>query len=100
MKHDCSKPETWPVADEKLVDLDAEETGEIARDIVSQIRKYKSDKGMSLGAELEYVHISANSENYVRLEKIRLDISGTGKIKDLELYEDEEMEKYAITFEK
>ena len=38
----------WPTVDQKLDDKDAEKAGDVAVDIISTIRKYKSQKGASL----------------------------------------------------
>ena len=99
LNEDCSAAAKWPTADPGLLDKDAEEIGEIAKDIIGQIRKYKSDKGVSLGSDLEAVEITCGPEYIDKLELIRPDIEGTGKIKKLELTASEEVERYVIKFE-
>ncbi len=79
----------WPEVDKKLVDEDAEKAGEILVDIVTRIRKHKSDNNLSLGSELERAKILAPKE--MGVEKIKEDISGTGKIKDIEIAEGPEL---------
>ena len=71
----------------------------MACEIVADIRKYKSDKGVSLGSELESVVLSVNPEYAGLLEKIKTDIAGTGKIKNLEIAQSEDVERFAMRFE-
>lgn len=49
--------QAWPEANELLIDNDAENTGELIKDITSNIRRYKSDNGMALNAPLEKIEI-------------------------------------------
>jgi len=98
LSEDCSKPPKWPVADPELLDREAEDLGETVKDIVAQIRKYKSDKGMSLVSGIESVEIACAPEYADRLNAIKADIQGTGKIKSLEIIESEEVERFILRF--
>jgi valyl-tRNA synthetase len=98
LNEDCAKPPKWPTADPALLDKDAESMGEIAKDIVAQIRKYKSDKGVSLGSDLESVAIACGPEYLDKVESIRPDIEGTGKIKKLEITGSEDIERFVLKF--
>lgn len=75
----------WPKAEKSLVDEEAENTGSLLVEVVGWIRKYKSDMGLPLGAELERVELSVSPELRDRMEKLRVDIMGTGKIKSLDV---------------
>jgi len=81
----------WPEFKKDLINESAEEIGEILVDIVARIRKYKSDNNLSLGSELEKVIISAPPELIPKIERIKEDVSGTGKIKNLEIAEGKEL---------
>ena len=98
LKEDCTRAGKWPVADPELVNKEAEDVGGMMKDIVAQVRKYKSDKGVSLGSDLEYVEITACPEYIEKLEKVAGDIKGTGKIKNLELTASEEIERFVLRF--
>jgi valyl-tRNA synthetase len=98
LNEDCAKAPKWPTADPKLLDKNAEEMGEIAKDIVAQIRKYKSDKGVSLGSDLESVEIACGPAYLDKVESIRPDIEGTGKIKKLEITGSEDVERFILKF--
>jgi len=75
----------WPEVDKKLISKDSEETGKILVEIIGEIRRYKSDRKMPLGSEIERVKILVSPELKGKLERIKEDIIGTGKIKNLEL---------------
>ncbi|MFZ2456401.1 MAG: valine--tRNA ligase [Candidatus Altiarchaeia archaeon] len=98
LNEDCAKAPLWPIADPELLDKDGEELGEIAKDIVAQIRKYKSDKGVSLGSDLESVEITCGPEYICKVESIKPDVEGTGKIKKLEITCSEDVEKFILKF--
>ena len=75
----------WPSVENYLIDPNAEELGEFAKEIVGEIRKYKSEQGISLGAEMDTVGISVNPDLEEKIEKIKEDVMGTGKIGKLEI---------------
>jgi valyl-tRNA synthetase len=47
----------WPPVEESLIDAKAEATGELIKEITSAIRRYKSEHGMALNAQLAGVEI-------------------------------------------
>ena len=75
----------WPELEEGLLDKEAEDLGEMAKEIIAEIRKYKSEKGIPLSSEIEHVRISADSKYMNKIKRIEEDIKGTGKIKNLEI---------------
>lgn len=89
----------WPKVMEGMINTGAEETGELAREIIGLVRKFKSDNNISLGSELEFLKISANPELINKIEKVKSDIAGTGKIKNLEISASE-VEKFSLEFGK
>ena len=54
--------QSYPVADESLIDEKAEEKGELIKEIVGEIRKYKHDNGMALNAPLKRVLIYTHAD--------------------------------------
>ncbi len=50
----------WPVADEALIDDEAETAGEALVAIATAARRYKSERGLSLGAELAALHLATD----------------------------------------
>ncbi|MEM2918116.1 MAG: valine--tRNA ligase [Candidatus Altiarchaeota archaeon] len=89
--------EKWPKVDENLIDKEAEEIYELATEIISEIRKYKSSKEIPLVRELDKAKILINKNYKEKIEKIKEDISATGKIKKLEI-ELSEIEKFRLEF--
>jgi len=79
----------FPNVDKHLIDKDAERDGELLVRIIDEIRKYKSDNNLSLGAELKRVVIEAPDTRAV--ERIEEDIRGTGRIKSLEIRRGKEL---------
>ncbi|MDV0447128.1 Valine--tRNA ligase [Methanosarcinaceae archaeon Ag5] len=49
--------QSWPVADDKFLSDDAEDAGELIKNITSDIRCYKSDNKMALNAPLKKIEI-------------------------------------------
>lgn len=61
--------QSWPKVDEELISDKEEEKGELIKEIVSAIRRYKSERGIALNAPLNKIEI------YARLTEIE-DIAG------------------------
>lgn len=79
----------FPAADKGLIDEKAEKACELLVEIVNQIRKYKTDNNLSLGAELEKLVIQTPDVEIVKsLEK---DIKGTGRIQTVEVKTSKEL---------
>ena len=68
---------TWPGTYE--VDEDALAKGRLAKDIISEVRRWKSQKGMPLNKEIEKMTVFASTD----LSDIVADIKGTMNIIDL-----------------
>ncbi len=54
---------TWPTAPTAWLDPLIEELGELFLDILRLVRRYKSEQGLSAGAELETLYVSIPSEH-------------------------------------
>ncbi len=75
----------WPEVDSELVSKESEEAGAALVEIIGEIRRYKSDMGLSLGSELERVKLVVSPKLRDKIEAVREDIAGTGRIRNLEL---------------
>ncbi|PIU30313.1 valine--tRNA ligase [Candidatus Woesearchaeota archaeon CG07_land_8_20_14_0_80_44_23] len=73
----------WPSADEKLISPDAEELGGIAIELVSEIRKFKSSKGMSLKTEISKLAVECDEAMQGKIRKVEQQIKATGKVKEI-----------------
>ena len=51
----------WPLADESLISDEAEAAGDALVAIATAARRYKSERGLSLGAELSALHIATDA---------------------------------------
>ncbi|ASJ17289.1 valine--tRNA ligase [Thermococcus chitonophagus] len=78
----------WPKYSEERIDEEAERVGELARKIVSEMRKYKNSHGLPLNAKLKHVAIYA-TESYDLVKLIERDIAGTMNIERLEVVKGE-----------
>lgn len=63
IKQDSIHLQTWPEADESLIDEDAEATGELIKDITGAIRRYKSEHGIALNAPLRGIELYSSITN-------------------------------------
>jgi valyl-tRNA synthetase len=90
--------EKWPEIERNLINKEAEEIGELTKEILAKIRKYKSENSISLGKELDKVKILINEKYRDNLKKVIEDLRGTGKIKQLELEVSNEVEKFKLKF--
>ena len=68
----------WPEFEPSFVNKKAEETGDMAVDIIARIRKFKSDNSLSLAEPLRYVTIDSN-----RVRPVLRDIQKTMKIENI-----------------
>ncbi|BAD85463.1 valyl-tRNA synthetase [Thermococcus kodakarensis KOD1] len=86
----------WPKYSEARIDEEAEKLGELAREIVGAMRRYKNSHGLSLNAKLKHVAIYT-TDSYEVLKTIEKDIAGTMNIEKLEIIKGEpELEERII----
>lgn len=83
----------WPEIDQEHVDEGAREKGEIARDIIGEIRKWKSDNGLPLNEDIGKVRLVTDHEGIDLFEE---DIKETVKASELILLDEEEIEEKAV----
>ncbi|WP_297552511.1 valine--tRNA ligase [Thermococcus sp.] len=74
----------WPKFRDDRIDEEAEKLGELAREIVGAIRRYKNSHGLALNAKLKHMAIYA-TDSYEKLKTIERDIAGTMNIERLEV---------------
>ncbi|MFP4045854.1 MAG: valine--tRNA ligase [Candidatus Aenigmatarchaeota archaeon] len=72
----------WPEI-EKGIDEEAKEKGEIAKDLIATVRKWKSDNGIPLNEELAFIQVDASSEIQEKVEAMKDVIRGTINIKEI-----------------
>lgn len=53
----------WPAVNESLIDMEAEKTGELIKEMTSAIRRYKSEHGMPLNAPLKEIEIYSSIQD-------------------------------------
>ncbi|MBI4210750.1 MAG: valine--tRNA ligase [Candidatus Diapherotrites archaeon] len=70
--------EKWPTAEEEYMDENAEKAGEIAKAVISGIRKHKTEKGLAMNADVGEVTIFLEKDE-VLAEKVLADIKETMK---------------------
>ncbi|MFH1788329.1 MAG: valine--tRNA ligase, partial [Candidatus Altiarchaeota archaeon] len=75
----------WPALGEECTDTEAVNAGDLAAEVVRQIRKLKSDSNTPLGAEIESAEIKIPENKKEALTRILDDVKGTGKIKELKI---------------
>ena len=88
---------SWPEYSEKYVDEHIEKVGDAFVSVLTAVRKYKSEKSLSLKTELEKIVISCPKDIREDLEKTLGDLKATTKAKEIEFKEgDDEEVKISI----
>ena len=72
----------WPSFNKKLLFEKEEKAGDLAVRVVSDIRKHKSEKGLSLKTELGRVEVSCSDEDKKLLELVVEDVKAVGNVKE------------------
>ncbi|MCK5107519.1 MAG: valine--tRNA ligase [Nanoarchaeota archaeon] len=73
----------WPKFDKKLIDEDIEKTGDLIINIISEVRKFKSQNQLSLKEELSLLEIKADKELQEKLKPALEDLKNTLKLKEI-----------------
>ena len=74
----------WPEFDKKLVDEKAEEIGDLGVDIINTVRKFKSEKEMSMKEELkELILVSGKKGFETKIKGIVDDLKAVLKVKEI-----------------
>jgi len=82
---------SWPKP--VLTDEDAERKGELVKEIVSKIRGWKSEKGMSLSKEIDFVELVCEPEKIIECKE---DIARTVRAKELVVAEKENLKENLV----
>lgn len=88
---------SWPAYDEKQIDKTAEEAGDLLVEIITAVRKIKSDKTVSLGKDVAKVLIECTGPEQMLLEEGIDDIKNTTRAKSVEFCAVEKGVKCAIS---
>ncbi len=73
----------WPKCNEKMIDDEAEKAGDAAIDIISAVRKFKSENQISLKIELQRLTIECTPELKGKIELMLDDIKATTRAKEI-----------------
>jgi valyl-tRNA synthetase len=90
---------TWPKFDSSLIDEQAELAGDLGVDIINAVRKYKSEKQMSLKEELAGLVLVSSEENFEEMiNSISEDLKAVLKVKEIKFSGETslESEKFAV----
>ncbi len=77
----------WPEAHPEWIDPEAEETGKTLLELLRQVRRHKAEHGLSVGAELEALHISIAPEQHAELEAALIDLKSATRARRIVLEE-------------
>ncbi len=75
----------WPEVDARFVDDAAEAFGETLVEITTQARRYKSEHGLSLGAEIPLLTLAAEGETRVLLDSAIPDLISITRARQIEI---------------
>ena len=78
---------SWPKERPEWIDPEAEAIGETLLDLLRQVRRYKAEHGLSVGATLEALHISVSPEQYAPLEAALIDLRSATRAQRIVLAE-------------
>lgn len=75
----------WPAAPAEWIDERAEALGEMMLEVLRQVRRYKAEQGLSVGAPLETLHISAPTEYHDKFSRLLIDLRSATRAKQIVL---------------
>jgi valyl-tRNA synthetase len=78
---------SWPKERPEWIDPEAKAIGETLLDLLRQVRRYKAEHGLSVGATLEALHISVSPEQYASLEAALIDLRSATRAQHIVLEE-------------
>jgi len=78
---------SWPQVHNEWIDEEAEEFGKTLLELLKQVRRYKAEHGLSVGAELETLQISMKSAQWASLEATLVDLKSATRAKVITLRE-------------
>ena len=89
----------WPEFKSEIVDEHTELTGDLGVDIINTVRKYKSEKQMSLKEELNELILVSDEDNFQEMiSSIADDLKAVLKVKEIKFAGETslESEKFAV----
>lgn len=89
---------TWPTVQADWLDQRAEDAGVLLLEILRQVRKYKAEHGLSLGAELAALRLNVPSALRGLLEEAMIDIKGATRALAVSL-EEAQADRLQVTIE-
>ncbi len=75
----------WPAERPEWIDEQAEDTGQTLLSLLRQVRRYKAEHGLSVGAELETLHIRANADQHGALAALIVDLKSATRARNIVL---------------
>jgi len=88
---------SWPEFEEKMIDEKAEKAGDLGVEIMSIVRRYKSEQQMSLKDELSEIVLVSDREGFKELvELIEDDLKAVLKVKEIKFSGETSLESAGI----
>ncbi|MCL5011322.1 MAG: valine--tRNA ligase [Candidatus Marsarchaeota archaeon] len=75
----------WPVSREEFINDEVENIVNVFHEIVSRVRKFKSEKSLPLGGEIQFAEITVSEELLKPLSEVSDDLKGVCRVKVLSL---------------
>lgn len=73
----------WPEVKEEFFNEEAAGVGEVAKDLVEEVRRWKSDKGIPLNENVEMMQLDTDSETREKIEEMKEVIKGTMNVEKI-----------------
>ncbi len=74
---------SWPAIEKNLIDEETEKAGEIAKEIIGRVRKYKADNKMSVKKEIDSVIIETDKAIEEKLKDFLIDLEKVNNAKEV-----------------
>ncbi|HEX9057882.1 MAG TPA: valine--tRNA ligase [Ktedonobacterales bacterium] len=78
---------SWPHAEPSWLDVESEAFGAALLDVLGQVRRYKAERGLSVGAELAALRILAAADQHPALRASLTDLRSATRARDITLVE-------------
>ncbi|HEU0004031.1 MAG TPA: valine--tRNA ligase [Ktedonobacteraceae bacterium] len=76
---------SWPTEHPQWLDAQAEEAGKTLLELLHQVRRYKAENGLSVGAELATLQIRAHSDQHNALKAALIDVKSATRARSIML---------------
>ncbi len=76
---------SWPDAHREWIDAEAEETGKTILELLHQVRRYKAEHNLSVGAELTTMHFSVQAALQPAVTSALIDLKSATRAKNIVL---------------